>query len=79
MLKLTLLDMHEREINAMLKTRFMAERPAKTMHGRSVIGAGLGTESRGWFGLLCAFENEIIAVRIRANDTIMTRIARTRT
>jgi hypothetical protein len=50
----------------------------RTLLTLSVIGAGCGTELRGFPGFFCAFENMITAVKIRENDEIMMRIARTR-
>jgi len=44
---LTLLEAKESHNTHMLKTKFIAATPVKTLQGWSVIGAGCGTESRG--------------------------------
>jgi hypothetical protein len=68
---LTLLDIQDRNKNVMLNTKFIVAIPTKTRHGKSV------TEAAPVAFWPC-FSNMMTAVRIKANDAIITMIARPR-
>ena len=76
--KLTLLDVQERVTVTTLNTRFIAATPEKTLHGKSVIGAGFEVGLRGWVAACGAFAYRMIAVRTRDSAADIIRIARIR-